>query len=117
MFELFIKLIIGHAVMDYWAQSDALAKMKNRNRDCSSFCPPGQTPQPVWFYALTAHSVMHGAAVWYITGNFYLFFAETIAHWVIDFGKCDNHYGMKLDQSAHIFCKIIWVIIIWSLTK
>lgn len=109
MTELFLKLVIGHAIADFWAQSDALAKMKNRNRDAAAFCPPGQKPQAVWPYAMTAHALMHGAAVWIITGNVWLFVAETAAHWIIDFGKCENWYGIHQDQAAHIGCKALWL--------
>lgn len=107
----FLKLIAGHAIMDFWAQSDALAKMKNRNRDSSAFCPPGQKPQPVWPYALTAHAIMHGAAVGYITGSTRLAIAEAVAHWFIDFGKCENWYGMLEDQGAHVLCKVAWAFL------
>jgi hypothetical protein len=109
--ELFLKMLVGHAVMDFWAQSDALAKMKNRHRDPAAFAPPGQKPQQMWFYALTAHALMHGAAVWFITGSVWLFLAETVAHWIIDFGKCDNWYGIHADQTMHIVCKLAWSLI------
>ena len=109
MIELFAKLIVGHAVADYWMQSDALAKMKNRNRDASAFAPPGQVVQAVWPYALTAHALMHGAVVWTITGSMWLGLAETVAHWLIDFGKCENWYGMHTDQAMHIGCKAAWM--------
>lgn len=109
MIELFLKMVVGHAIADFWAQSDALAKMKNRNRDSAAFCPPGQKPQIVWPYALTAHALMHGAAVWIITGNVWLFVAETTAHWLIDFGKCENWYGIHADQAAHVGCKALWL--------
>ena len=105
--ELFFKLIIGHAIADFWAQSDALARMKNRHRATTP--PPGQIPMTVWPYALTAHALMHGAAVWIITGSVWLCVAETVAHWLIDFGKCENWYGIHADQSAHIVCKGVWV--------
>lgn len=108
MIELIAKLLVGHAIADFWAQSDALAKMKNRNRDSSSFCPPGQKPQAVWPYALTAHALLHGAAVWAITGSMWLGAAETVAHWIIDFGKCENWYGIHADQGAHFGCKVLW---------
>lgn len=112
MIELFFKLIVGHVIADFWAQSDALAKMKNRNRDSSQFCPPGQKPQAVWVHALTAHAIMHGAAVWMITGSFWLFLAETAAHWLIDFGKCENWYGIHEDQAMHIGFKALWVAVL-----
>lgn len=112
-YTLFFALLIGHAVADFWAQSDALAKMKNRNRDSAAFCPPGQKPQAVWPYALTAHAAMHGGAVWAITGLWWLGLAETVAHWLIDFGKCDNYYGIHADQAMHVACKALWVALLW----
>lgn len=102
-------LLVGHAVADYWAQSDALAKMKNRHNDPAKFAPPGQKPQKMWVYALTAHAMMHGAAVALVTGEVALGLAETVAHWVIDFGKCENWYGIHVDQALHILAKIVWL--------
>ena len=110
---LFLKLIVSHTIMDYWAQSDSLAKMKNRNRDSSAFCPPGQKPQAVWPYALSAHAIMHGTGVAYVTGSPVLGVLEAGAHWIIDFGKCENWYGMHLDQFLHIACKALWIYICW----
>lgn len=109
MTELFLKLMIGHAIADFWAQSDALARMKNRHRKPEP--PPGQRPQTVWPYALTAHALMHGGAVWVITGSMWLGIAETFAHWVIDFGKCENWYGIHEDQAAHVACKAAWTLL------
>jgi len=105
-------LVVGHAVMDFWAQSDALAQMKNRNRP-NTRVPPGQKPQTMWPYALTAHALHHGAAVAFVTGRIELGLAETVAHWVIDFGKCENWYGIHYDQIAHIVCKLVW----WVITR
>jgi hypothetical protein len=107
--EMLWWLLVGHAVMDYWAQSDALAKMKNRHRDPAAFCPPGQKPQAMWFYALTAHAMMHGAAVAFVTDDLGLGLLETFAHWTIDFGKCDNWYGIHVDQALHVACKLAWL--------
>jgi hypothetical protein len=100
-------MIVGHFVMDFWAQSDALAQMKNRNRP-NTRVPPGQKPQVMWPYALTAHAAMHGAAVAFITHNIWLGLAETVAHWLIDFGKCENKYGIHTDQAMHFGCKLAW---------
>jgi len=102
-------LIVGHAVMDFWAQSDALAQMKNRNRP-NTRVPPGQVPQVMWPYALGAHALHHGAAVALITGNPWLGLAEAVCHGLIDFGKCENAYGIHLDQLLHLACKIIWLM-------
>jgi hypothetical protein len=101
-------LLVGHVVMDFWAQSDALAQMKNRNRP-NTRVPPGQKPQTMWPYALTAHALMHGAAVAYILASVPLGIAEAVAHWLIDFGKCENWYGIHADQAMHVVCKLIWL--------
>ncbi len=100
MIEMFLKLLIGHAIMDFWAQSDFVAKAKNRNH------PLGQ--DGMWVYALTAHALMHGAAVWFITGNVWLGVGETVVHWLIDFGKCENVYGIHTDQASHVSWKFLW---------
>ena len=112
MGEILLRLLMGHVVMDFWAQSDSLARMKNRNRDSSSFCPPGQKPMTVWPYALTAHALMHGLAVWIATGSAWLCLAETVCHWGIDFGKCDNWYGIHVDQFLHVVCKLAWCLVL-----
>jgi hypothetical protein len=57
---------------------------------------------------MTAHAVMHGAAVAGVTGDVWLGIAETAAHWIIDFGKCENWYGIHADQAAHGVCKMLW---------
>ena len=103
-------LFVGHAIADFWAQSDAVAKMKNRNRNPADFCPPGQKPQKMWFYALTSHALIHGGAVALVTGNVWLGCIETIAYWLIDFGKCDNRYGIHTDQALHFACKIAFFL-------
>jgi hypothetical protein len=112
-------LLVGHAIADFWAQSDALAQMKNRNRP-NTRVPPGQAPQVMWPYALTAHALMHGAAtaavlMWTVgldpvmAGNFLL--AEAASHWAIDFGKCENWYGIHVDQALHGAFKVFWVLL------
>jgi hypothetical protein len=118
--DLLFWLLVAHAAADYWMQSDSLAKMKNRNRNAAEFCPPGQKPQKMWFYALTAHALMHGAAVYLVAFWFthdpvvslLLGTAETIHHWYVDFGKCENWYGIHTDQSLHILVKIVWLVVI-----
>ena len=106
---LFLKLMAGHAVMDFWAQSDALAQMKNRNWP-NTRVPPGQKPQRMWPYALTAHAAMHGMATYFVTGSMSLGLIELVAHWVIDFGKCENWYGIHADQAMHAICKMVYSI-------
>lgn len=109
---LFFLLCLGHFVADYPLQSDFIAKGKNRFRavDPASI-PPGQTPQTVWPWVLTAHAGTHGAAVYLITGLPVLAALEMLSHWLIDYGKCANRYGIHADQAMHIACKALWAII------
>lgn len=106
-------LIFGHVVGDFVFQSDAMAKGKNRHRqiDMGSI-PPGQAPQTVWPYFLTAHAIVHGGIVTIVTGNILLGLAETVAHWIIDFGKCESWYGIHIDQLLHFVCKLLWVALL-----
>lgn len=113
MIAMFLMLISSHAVMDFWAQSDALAQMKNRNRP-NTRVPPGQAPQVIWPYALSAHAIHHGVGVGVVTGSVWLGLAEAVAHGLIDFGKCENWYGIHVDQAAHIACKCMWVVVVFA---
>ena len=114
-FELMFWLIVSHMVADFWAQSDALAQMKNRHRPTNP--PPGQTLQSIWPYALTAHATMHGAGVALVTGSVGLGCLEIICHWIIDFGKCENWYGIHVDQAMHAGCKILWWILVLGILR
>jgi hypothetical protein len=95
-------LIVGHAVMDWWAQSDALAMLKNRHHVRGA---------EFWVHALTAHAIMHGGAVAFVTGRVDLGIAETVAHWLTDFGKCEGWFGLDVDQGLHILAKLVWLAI------
>lgn len=103
MIETFFKLMIGHAVADFWAQSAELRKGKGR-------IPPLVMADgvAVWPYALTAHALIHGGAVWLLTGNVWLGAAEFVCHWGIDFGRSGRWYSTHADQAAHVACKILW---------
>lgn len=114
MGKMLFLLLAGHGLVDYTFQTDYVALGKNRHA-----IPPGYDRklhgplQVVWPYVLTAHALEHGLAVMLITGSLGLALAETAAHWVIDFGKCEKWYGIHLDQWLHIACKIAWWWIAW----
>lgn len=111
--ELLFFLLAGHALMDYSLQNETMATCKCRSGD-----HPVAKSVP-WYYWLTAHAVLHGAAVgvvvrwtgfgWDVATGLAL--AETVAHWFIDYGKCQKWYGIHLDQALHVGCKLLW----WSL--
>ena len=92
------ELVMGHAVADFALQSEAMAKGKN-------WRTPYAIPWPYW---LTAHALIHGAAVTVVTGSVTLGLCETAAHWLIDLGKCSNKYGIHIDQALHLACKVAW---------
>ena len=97
-------LIAGHFIADYVLQTDAIATGKNRNLDKAKF---GVN----WWYWMTAHAVTHGIFVYFITGSIIFGIAETTAHWIIDFGKCEKRYNLHVDQALHLICKVLWVIL------
>ncbi|MDD2325232.1 MAG: DUF3307 domain-containing protein [Alphaproteobacteria bacterium] len=113
--ELFFKMLVGHAIADYSLQTGFMDYAKNRHNDPAKFTPAGQSPHILWPYVLTAHALIHGAAVWWITGSFGFFLAETISHWLIDFGKCDKWFSLHTDQALHILCKLVWCTLFLAL--
>jgi hypothetical protein len=108
-FMLLFWLLVGHAVADFSLQSDSMVRGKNRHRRTEP--PPGAKYQPTWYYWLSAHALIHGGAVGLITGFWLLGLAETVAHWIVDFGKCENLYGVHEDQFLHVLAKVAW----WAL--
>ena len=95
-------LLVGHAICDYPLQGDAVAINKNRNAKTEL-----QKHVP-WYYWLASHALMHGGAVALITGSVTLGIAETVAHFLIDFGKCEKLFNIHIDQLLHIICKLLW---------
>ena len=98
--ELFVALIVAHAVCDYPLQGDFLARAKSRL---------SPIPGVPWQQAMAAHVVMHGGAVWFLTGSLWLGLAEMAAHALIDDAKCRGRIGFNADQAAHVVCKAAWV--------
>lgn len=106
---MFWWLLVGHAIADFLVQTDFIAKMKNRHNDVIPVSP-GRSG--IWVHVLTAHALTHGAAVALITGSVALGVAETICHWLIDFGKSENLYGIHVDQALHVWCKVMWIALL-----
>lgn len=98
--EMFGALMVAHALADYPLQGDFLARAKNRT---------APIPGVPWQQALGAHALIHGGAVAYVTGLWWLGAAETIAHALIDDAKCRGRIGFNGDQALHANCKLLWV--------
>ena len=111
MIELLFKFLIGHALADFVLQGDTMAVFKNRHHtsaegleNISSF--------PAWYYWMTAHTLIHGGIVFFITGNWMLGLAEVILHWVIDYSKCEGWINFHQDQALHLTCKIGYLFLL-----
>ena len=96
---LFIALIVAHCVCDYPLQGDFLARGKNYKNPI---------PGVPWSQCLWAHGIIHGGAVWLLTGSAFLGSLECVCHVWIDFGKCAGRYDFNVDQALHWACKVAW---------
>lgn len=96
---MLIALVAAHALADYPLQGDFLSKAKNRT---------APIPGVPWWQALGAHVAIHGAFVAFITGIWWLFFAEAAIHWLTDDAKCRGKISFSHDQAIHLICKLAW---------
>lgn len=108
---LLFALIIGHALADYPLQGKFLAIRKNRH--IKSIDYTGDSPQQLWVYCLSAHSLVHAGAVWIITGSALFGFIEFVLHWLIDFAKCEKWTNFHQDQTLHLVSKLAYVVAIY----
>lgn len=103
---VFFWLLVGHAVADYPLQAGPMAteKCRHSHSDLQKSVP--------WYYWLSAHALVHGGAVFLITGSLFLGLLETVVHWLIDFGKCEGWFGIHVDQALHVGCKVLWCVLV-----
>lgn len=96
--DIFFLLLFGHSLADFALQSSEFQKKKYIKHN-----------KETWMYNLSAHSIIHGGFVGFFTGSLFLSLLETVAHWVIDFGRMEGKYSVHVDQALHIACKVLWV--------
>ena len=96
-------LVIGHYLFDFGLQSKFMADGKNRRKPL---------PGVPWFHPMIAHCVLHGGAVYFVTGSMTLGLLETAAHFAIDDSKCDERFGWHVDQALHLACKLLWLFLL-----
>ncbi len=110
MLDILFWLLVGHAVGDFGLQSDWMARYKNRHLQGETVI--SRKPELIWIEVLSAHSLIHAGAVALATGSIVLGIFEFIAHWIIDFCKCEDYFGFHTDQALHILCKLTWFILL-----
>ena len=98
-------LLIGlHFLCDYTLQTDPQARGK------SAFAEPlFGVP---WYYWNASHAATHGLAIGLALGSFWFGLVEFAIHFLIDAGKSKKVYGLHIDQSLHIACKVAYVLIL-----
>jgi len=104
--RLFFVFLAVHCVCDFALQSDTMGREKKR--------ASGTALQLVvpWYYWMTAHALIHGLGVMVATQSLVLGLAESAAHFLIDFGKCEGKYGIHVDQGLHVACKVAWCLLV-----
>jgi len=113
---MFFYLLAGHALADFPLQGESMAACK---------CPKSQHPAAKavpWYYWLSAHALVHGGVVAAII-RFHGYdpavavgfgIAETLIHWVIDYGKCAKWFCIHTDQILHVACKAAWTLMLMA---
>lgn len=99
---ILLLLVMGHFVGDFVLQHDRMAVEKS----------PGHDVTLSWTWWLTGHAACHGLIVALLTGVPLLGLAEWVVHWLIDWGKCRLRYSLMLDQTLHLLCKVLWVLLL-----
>jgi hypothetical protein len=106
---MLFKLLIAHALCDFSLQTPFIASAKNRhNQPKDDALPPGQKPNMIWPYVLSAHALIHAGGVFVVTGDMLCSWVMFVTHLVIDFLKCEPWTGM----SIHIDQLLHWVVIV-----
>ena len=111
-FSYLFQFLVGHAAADFVFQPQAMGKGKDRNSDIHR--QKDVVDFPPWYIWLTAHSLVHGGAVFLVTGNAILGAAEVLLHWIIDFAKCERWLSFGQDQALHIACKVAYCVFLLS---
>jgi len=105
-FGLLFALFIGHAIADYPLQHEFMAQAKQPKywkeiKDSKGF---------EWAFILGFHSLIHGGAVWLLTGSMMLGVIETVLHFLIDHARNRERIGFITDQLLHLGCKVAYLV-------
>jgi len=100
---LFAAFVVMHALADFPLQGDYLASQKSRRHADS---------RSDWIVALSAHCAIHAGGVWLVSGSLAFAAAEFLLHGLIDLGKGEAKFGIGIDQSLHLCCKLAYVLLL-----
>jgi hypothetical protein len=107
--ELAFALLAAHALCDFALQPEAMGRGKCRSRAAADPDIPGY---PQWYYWLIAHSLVHGGAVYLVTGLWWLGALETVLHAILDHLKCEGRITVHQDQLGHVLCKAAYLLLL-----
>jgi hypothetical protein len=64
---------------------------------------------------MAGHCAVHAAAVYILTGVWWLAVIEFVTHFFIDVNKCDETLTYSKDQTIHLTLKIIYaaIVVVW----
>lgn len=104
---LLFLLTAVHFLCDSALQGDFLAKNKVRYNFDGQY-------NPIWWWALTAHSFIHALGVYIVTNSLIMAVFMLISHWVVDLLKGEGHLDFNQDQLCHMSF-IVFIAIIQSI--
>lgn len=107
--EMAFALLAAHALCDFALQPDAMGRGKSRRRQRES---PPPADFPPWYYWLASHSLVHGGAVYIVTGMWWLGAIESLLHAMLDHLKCEGRISFHLDQICHLLCKGGYLVVL-----
>jgi Protein of unknown function (DUF3307) len=102
MIAMLLLLLFWHFLADFPLQGDYLARFKD----------PTGIGNTIWPWCLAAHCVIQAGGTYIITGWWVIFFLELVSHAAIDYAKCRNRISFGMDQTLHLGCKLVWVILL-----
>ena len=117
--ETFVMLLFLHALADFSLQTQPMAIGKNRHNEAASkknwVEVLGREPKAYkkcWFYWLSAHALIQGGLIFLVFGNIWIAIIEIIAHFTLDFIKCEGITNPHIDQACHLIFRIGYSIVL-----
>ncbi len=119
LLQTFLVLWFLHALADFAFQSDAMAQGKNIKNEIANWNKwvhalkrDPKKYKKCWFWWLSAHALIQGGLIFLVFGNYWIFLIEVIAHFTIDFLKCNEKLNPHQDQGLHISLRVLYAFLI-----